>query len=31
MEDAKAHCERCYDDKGETLQMQEERMEEQRL
>ena len=31
MEEVKAHCERCYDDKDETSQMQEERIQEQRL
>ena len=30
MEDVKAHCERCKDDKDETSKMQEERIEEQR-
>ena len=30
MEEVKAHCERCYDDKDETSQMQEERIQEQR-
>ena len=29
-EEMKAHCERCYDDKDETSQMQEERIQEQR-
>ena len=30
VEEAKAHSERCYDDKDETSQMQEERIQEQR-
>ena len=30
MEVVKAHCERCYDDKDETSQTQEERIQEQR-
>ena len=30
MEEVKAHCERCHDDKNETKQVQEERIQEQR-
>ena len=30
MEEAKAHCWRCYDDKEETLEVQAERILEQR-
>ena len=29
MEEEKVHCERCHDDKDETSQMQEDRIQEQ--